>query len=160
MPSPSFLFSVFAIPLFFPIEGKISCYYYYFFVFFSLSEAHAWSFPPFMHLSAPSMELRLPGCPQNLTRHKLLAEPDPYGLQAPLALFAVGKPCACVGKVWWGGTCSESFFPAPVGTLQMSCTVPTQHPDLCETSRIDAFIDSNLVFQRSLHVTKRAAGVI
>lgn len=32
--------------------------------------------------------------------------------------------------------------------------------DSCETSHIDAFIDSNLVFQRSLHVTKRAAGVI
>lgn len=41
---------------------------------------------------------------------------------------------------------------------RLYCTIC--YLDLCETSHIDAFIDSNLVFQRSLHVTKRAAGVI
>lgn len=52
-----------------------------------------------MDLNAPSMELGLSGCPQNLTRHKLLAEPDPYMLQAPLALFSVVKPGAHVEEV-------------------------------------------------------------
>lgn len=41
---------------------------------------------------------------------------------------------------------------------RLYCTI--RYLDLCETSHIDVFIDSNLVFQRSLHVTKRAAGVI
>lgn len=160
MPSPSFLFSVFAIPLFFPIEGKISCYYYYFFVFF----LPVWS----SCLKLPT--LHASKCSQHGAETPWMS-PKPDKAQAPSRTRPLRTPGSlgfiCCWKalcLCWKGVMRRDllwvFFPSPswYPANELYCT--TQHPDLCETSRIDAFIDSNLVFQRSLHVTKRAAGVI
>lgn len=98
-----FLFPVSVIPLCFPTEKKISFCHYYFFCPFPLLWSSPWGCPLFRDLNSPSMALGLPGCPPKLARHKLLAEPDPYRLQAPLALFSAAKPRADVAEVWWEG---------------------------------------------------------
>lgn len=131
----------------------------FFFILFPFSEAHLEAADPWWMWMLPAGSWDSLDVPRTWQGTNSLQNQSPADPRLPWLYFL----CKALSWWWrgvmrkallWGLFASPTWYPAN----QLPSTI--QHPDLCEASRTDAFIDSNLVFQRSLHVTKRAAGVI